>query len=146
MSVGTRGKYAEGKVRDMLKLYANYSSFTFMRLPDARAGSLQPTLCDFIAMHLQRLHLIEVKEVEKHSFRLSHNNFSPDKVGRCRAWNMAGAEAHVLVYFVPEKAWRLRPLDYFMNRTGGSWDMSDVPLITLQGAFRDIFGPEPHVI
>ena len=146
MSAGTRGKWAEAEVRKQLTLYSNFSSFAFMRLPDMRAGSRQPTLADFMTMHQMQFGLLEVKEVEKHDFRLPHGNFDEGKVGRMRTWQMAGANAHVFVCWQPgakTAIWRHAPIDYFLTRTGGSWDMRDLPVVTLKQAMEAVYGPPP---
>lgn len=145
MSVGDRGKWEEGKVKAMLELYSNYSSFTFMRLPDARAGSRVPTLSDFQTMHKGQFALLEVKAVE-HDYRLPHKNFDENKVARMRTWQMSGADAHVLVHFKTLKVWRYSPLDFFVTRQGGSWDMRGIPTITLSAAMEKMYGPAPNRI
>lgn len=146
MSQGTRGKWSEGEVRKQLNLYAGYSTFMAHRLPDARAGSRQPTLSDFMTMHRGKHALLEIKEVEKHDYRLPHQNFDELKVGRIRSWQMAGSDAHVLVCFQPgarTAIWRYAPIDYFLTRTGGSWDMRDIAPITLKQAMEIMYGPPP---
>lgn len=146
MSAGTRGKWSEAEVRKRLNLYSGYSSFAAFRLPDARAGSRQPTLADFMTMHQAQYGLLEVKEVEKHDYRLPHQNFDELKVGRIRAWQMAGAAAHVVVCWRPgakTAIWRHAPIDYFLKREGGSWDMRDLPVVTLDQAMENIYGPPP---
>lgn len=148
MTAGTRGKWSESEVKKKHVLYSGYSSFTFLRLPDARAGSRQPTLSDFMSMHRSQHSLIEVKEVSNHDYRLPHQNFDENKVGRMRTWQMAGSMAHVLVCFNPgakTATWRYAPLDYFLKRTGGSWDMRDIPVITLDKAMEIMYGPPPTV-
>lgn len=146
MSQGTRGKWTEGELRKKLNLYSNYSSFTAHRMPDARAGSRQPTLADFITMHKGEFALLEAKEVSDHDYRLPHKNFDELKVSRIRAWQMAGAAAHVVVCFRPGAKtafWRYAPIDYFVTRTGGSWDMRNLPIITLDQAMEIMYGPPP---
>lgn len=146
MSAGTRGKWSEAAVRKQLTLYSGYSSFTSFRLPDARAGSFQPTLADFMTMHKGQHSLLEVKEVEKHDYRLNHQNFDEGKAGRMRLWQMAGSQAHVLVCFRPGAKtafWRYAPIDFFLTREGGSWDMRGIPTMTLTQAMEVIYGPPP---
>lgn len=145
MSAGTRGKWSEAAVRKQLERYSAYSTFTFLRLPDARAGSRQPTLADFMTMHKGAHGLLEVKEVD-HDFRLPHKNFDENKVGRMRLWNMAGSAANVFVCFNPgakTAIWRQAPIDYFLKREGGSWDMRDRPIIKLEEAMEIVYGPPP---
>lgn len=129
----------------MLKLYEGYSSFSWYRMPDAHAGSLKTALADFMTMHKVQFRLVEVKEVA-HGYRLPHKNFDADKVARIRAWAMAGAAASVLIAFRPEGLkpyWRVSELDRFLTREGGSWDLRDLPALTLNEALETIYGPLP---
>ena len=123
-TIGNRGKWAEGRVKAFLKKHES-ASFTHHRFPDARAGSMVVSPCDFMFIRSGVLTLLEVKEVN-HPFRLPHKNFSPDQVARMRSWQSAGARAYVVVAFNTGR-WRGLPLDYFMIRTGGSWNMEAVP-------------------
>jgi hypothetical protein len=125
-SLGTRGKYAEGKVKAQLKGLES-ASFTHYRFPDARAGSFTVTPCDYMVCNSGKLTLLEVKEVD-HKFRLPHANFSKDQVARMRNFESAGAAAWVLIYFTPMKLWRYESISYFLQREGGSWDMSGFEL------------------
>lgn len=136
MSAANRGKYAEGKVKDKLKLM-EAQNCTHHRFPDAHAGSFAVTPSDFMVCKEGKLTLLEVKEVQ-HSYRLPHKNFAKDQCGRMRNWKIAGAEAWVVVYFVPEKAYRFSDVDYFLDRTGGSWNMKDFPLVSLDTVFEHI--------
>ncbi len=145
MSVGDRGKWEEGQVKKQLELYSNYSTFSYHRMPDARAGSRTPTLSDFMTMHNKQFALLEVKAVE-HDYRLPHKNFDENKVARMRMWQMAGSDAHVVVHFKTLKVWRYAPIDFFIKREGGSWDMRGIPTITLQQAMEKMYGPPPNRI
>lgn len=128
--VGQRGKTAERLVKKRLEALSQHQSWAFERLPDARAGSFKAALCDFLVQH-NGLTLLEVKEVD-HAYRLPHGNFSVDQVARQRRWKMAGTEAVVLIYFKPIKAWRIRDIDYFVTREGGSWSFKDTPTFSLE--------------
>ncbi len=141
-SSSNRGRSAEDKVRESLNEYSGWSSFAFYRLPDAHAGSMKETLADFMVMHKSQHSLLEVKEVN-HDFRLPHKNFDTLKVARMRAWHMAGSAGHVLVHFVPLKLWRYAPIDYFVNREGGSWDMRDKAATSLEQQMMTIYGMPP---
>ena len=142
---GARGKWSEAEVKKQLNLYGRFSSFAHYRLPDRRAGSRAPTLADFQTMHQGRYALLEIKEVETHDYRLPHTNYDELKVARARSWAMAGADAHVLVCFRPGASaiWRYAPLDYFIKREGGSWDMRDIATLTLPQAMEIMYGPPP---
>ncbi len=126
-TTGTRGKWAEGEVRKYL-VAAERGDTAFYRPPDARAGSLQAVMADFMTLRKGLLTLIEVKEVE-HASRLPYKNFSADKVARMRVWQLAGAEAWVIVCHRVGKVrtWRLLPLDVFIQRDAdtpnGSWQL-----------------------
>lgn len=132
-----RGKVAEKLVKkelDKLSLQSDTASF---RLPDAHAGSFQTTLADFLLLHRGVMHLLEVKETQ-HDYRLPHGNYSPDQVARMRRFQLAGAEAHVLIYHSGIGKWRTAPVDYFLERTGGSWDLRGLPLRELPDILKRV--------
>lgn len=135
-SVGQRGKTAEAKVKDKLVAMESHTC-THYRFPDARAGSFTATPCDFMVMHSGQLTVLEVKEVN-HAYRLPHKNFDLSQRARMKNWQLAGASAWVLIYFKPEDAWRLIELDSTAIRTGGSWDFSAWPLMSLATAMEHI--------
>jgi hypothetical protein len=146
---GTRGKWAEGKVSARFEqLSQQYANFDYYRFPDARAGSMKVVPADYEALKAGVYYLLEVKEVN-HERLLPHKNFSSDKIARCRKRQIAGAHVLVLVYHSPlgvagrgwqgAKAWRLAPLDFFMVKIGGSWDMSVLPLLTFDEAMLALF-------
>lgn len=129
----------------LFKLYEGYSSFSWYRMPDAHAGSLKTALADYMTMHKQQFRLVEVKEVA-HGYRFPHKNFDADKVARIRTWVMAGASASVVIAFRPPEGktvWRVSELDRFLVREGGSWDLRDLPELTVQQALESIYGPLP---
>lgn len=151
MSAGTRGKWSEGEVRKKLQQYAAFSSFTFYRLPDARAGSFQPTLADFMTMHKMQFGLLEVKEIE-HEYRLDYKNFDEAKVGRMRAWQMAGSQANVVICSKPGKqaVWRVASIDFFFgtknpDKPSGSWDLRPLAEVSLSTAMEYLYGPPPSI-
>jgi len=133
---GQRGKSAEGKVKEELAKLES-QSFTSYRFPDARAGSFSATPCDYMLMSKGHLTLLEVKQVN-HATRLPHGNFERDQCARMRNWKLAGASVWVLVHFTPLTAWRLIEVEHFLVRTGGSWVLSDWPLITLSEAIEQL--------
>lgn len=141
MPAANRGKYAEGKVKTLLKKLES-SNCTHHRFPDAHAGSFATVPADFMILQSGHLRVLEVKEV-RHEFRLPYANFGLDQVARMSMWEAAGASAWVLVCHMPAKAWRLVPLAFFRNRqlkaaTGkplGSWVLSDFPVVSLEQAF-----------
>lgn len=133
--LGTRGKWAEGKVRDWLKARSEADAdFCFLRYPDARAGSAQPAPSDFEATHRGTNFKIEVKEVKittVSSRRLPAANFAADKVARMRKWFLAGSPGWVIICHLTEgrggtKEWRLVPVTEFFERAP-SWDVSMYP-------------------
>ena len=136
MTYANRGKEAEGLVKKHLTKLSEQSHTTFYRFPDARAGSRQTAPADFMLVHAGHLILLEVKEVD-HSFRLPHKNLS--QVPSLRRYEMAGAVSIVLVYFKPEKAWRAANPNYFLKTEGGSWNMSNIPLMTLADCVKDVY-------
>lgn len=145
-AAGNRGKYAEGKTRDYLKLLeTQLAGFTFNRVQDAHSagGRFTPQAGDFQAFHLQadrsRNFIIEVKEVA-HDFRLPHKNYSEDKVARVQKRAMAGTECLVLVCHTTTKLWRAVPFDVFRTRTGGSWDLRTEPVVDYKAALANFFG------
>jgi penicillin-binding protein-related factor A (putative recombinase) len=132
-SPGNRGKEAEALVKKHLTKLSSKACFTFYRFPDARAGSFQTTPADFMLVNSGKLILLEVKEVD-HSFRLPHGNLS--QVPRLARYELAGATAYVLVYFKPEKLWRLARVSYFLEKSGGSWDMRNMQPTSLESAIQ----------
>lgn len=136
MTHADRGKEAEALVKKHLGELSKHSHTTYYRFPDARAGSLQTAPADFMLVHAGHLILLEVKEVN-HSYRLPHGNLT--QVPKLRRFEMAGAVSIVLVYFKPEKAWRVAPVDYFLKMEGGSWDMRDIPIMTLADCIKDVY-------
>lgn len=149
MSTGNRGKWAEGKFKDYASARSDTEAgFAEHRFPDARAGSMQAAPADFMCVLHARHYLVEVKEVN-HIRLLPHKNFAPDKVARCRKWALAGSIVRVLVNFEPlgvrgrgwreDLAWRVVPLEFFLVRQGGSWDLSEFPLMTFDAAMTVIF-------
>ena len=149
MAVGDRGKWAEGKVRDALKERALRAEFQFMRLPDARAGSFQPTTADFLAVDSGRPFFLEVKEVN-HVSRLPGKNFDQGQRARLAMWEAAGAKASVLICHSPlremvqppdtkGKFWRSFKAAYFGHAMPPSWDLQSFPLLSLSAALQNIF-------
>jgi penicillin-binding protein-related factor A (putative recombinase) len=132
-----RGKLAEQKVRAELNKLDNATCVVF-RPPDARAGSRVTSPGDYFILREGHLTLIEVKSVA-HNFRVPHGNFAIDQVARQRAWESAGADAWVIVYFSPLKLWRAETVGYFMQRDGGSWDMRHIEAKTLPEIMKEIF-------
>jgi len=146
MSQGTRGKWAEGKVRDHLNIFAQQGNFNFMRLPDARAGSFVPTTADFLVGYKGQAWMLEVKEVQ-HEFRLPRYNYPTEQRSRVRMWEMAGFRSLVIVGFLPLKGavyradrlmWRAASLNYFTGDDTSSWDMRNLPLLTLTEALDEL--------
>lgn len=148
---GDRGKYAEGKFKDYCNDRSNAEAgFAHYRYPDARAGSATAVPADFEVLYNGRHFTVEVKEVE-HEFRLPHKNFESGKVARCRKFQLAGSCCWVLVYFEPlgkpgrgwqdAKAWRLVPVDRFLEKEGGSWNLEPYPLRTLSESLTLAFKP-----
>lgn len=129
-----RGKEAEKLLKNYLEQLAVTSSCASHRLPDAHAGSLTAALCDFLFMQNGRLCLVECKETQ-HAFRLPHKNVDTGQIGRMRLWQFAGANAFVMIYHKPLQVWRSAPVDYFLSREGGSWDMSSIPTTDISTAF-----------
>lgn len=151
MSQGTRGKFAEGKVRDALNVLSQQSNFNFMRLPDARAGSFVPTTADFLVGNKGQAWMLEVKEVQ-HEFRLNRHNYPAEQRSRVRMWEMAGFKSLVVVGFLPLKGttyradrqmWRAASLNYFTGDDTSSWDMRDLPLLTLAEALQPLMVTNP---
>jgi penicillin-binding protein-related factor A (putative recombinase) len=137
MSAGTRGKFAEGAVAKWLKKFETAASVATYRPPDRRAGSFAVAPCDRFILIGGKLVALEVKEVD-HDFRLPTKNFGLDQRGRMRVWQLAGAQAWVLIHFTPIKQWRLVYLDYFGTQDTGSWDLSHFNLLTLDDAMKTI--------
>lgn len=138
MSLSNRGKYAESKVKDLLKSLES-KTCTHARWPDARSGSLVTAPADFLLLNNGVLSLLEVKEVA-HDFRLAYSNFGLDQIARMRMWGFAGARHWVIVYHSNVKLWRVLGLDVFLDRdvTAGSWDLSGFHVGSLKEQFKVI--------
>lgn len=134
-TVGTRGKYAEKETAAMLKKLGSSASFVSYRLPDARSGSFQATLADFLVVFEGIPLLLEVKQVA-HDFRLNYNNFNSSQVARQRLWKLAGSISLVLVFHSTTKMWRCLEIESFLDRSvGGSWDLRNHP----EGLIDEVF-------
>lgn len=135
-SHSNRGKEAEALLKRHLGLICADQKKQFMRFPDARAGSMQATVSDFLFMFDGVTTFIECKQVN-HEFRLPYANFDTAQVGRLRLWGMAGARSIVLVYHAPLKLWRGYSVARFVDRAvGGSWDLRDTTPLELSEIFR----------
>lgn len=130
-SPGQRGKWAEAKVRDLLKKLGEESAlFDWERILDARSagGRFRSQIGDF-AVFMPKLHgVIEVKEVD-HDYRLPHKNFDAEAIGKLYKRQLAGGKVWIVVAH-KRKAWRLVPFEVFRTRTGGSWDLREFPTYT----------------
>jgi penicillin-binding protein-related factor A (putative recombinase) len=124
VAASNRGKTAESLVRARLETLCQKAAATFLRLPDAHAGSRAATLADFLYVREGTLYLIEVKETQ-HDYRLPHGNFEAGQVARMRRVKMAGGKALVVIYHSTLKLWRGYDIDRFAAREGGSWDLRD---------------------
>ena len=133
MTFANRGKVAERLLKNELQARSCSQNAISYRLPDAHAGSFTPTLCDFLLMVSGELFLLECKSV-KHAYRLPHGNFGPDQAARMRLWTLAGASAFVLVFHETLAVWRCLPLEVFLQREGGSWDLRPFPVYSLPEA------------
>jgi penicillin-binding protein-related factor A (putative recombinase) len=131
MSTANRGKVAETLVKKRLEVLSKSSSFVWHRFADMRSGVRQVALADFMFVNDGKLALLEVKETQ-HDFRLVLGNFSADQVARMRMWEAAGCDATVLIYHSTTKLWRRLPVEAFLTRTGGSWDLRLCPTDTLE--------------
>ena len=132
MTTANRGKHAENLLKTYLTKLAKQADTVFYRLPDAHSGAFTPTLADFLLLNKGQLYLIECKQVN-HTHRLPYSNFKDSQVARMRVWQLAGAQAVVLIYHTPLDAWRGLPLDHFLDRSqGGSWDLSAIPTVKLE--------------
>ncbi len=154
---GTRGKWAEDKVRQALTTLSTASNFTFHRFADARAGFKQDAPADFMLLNEGHVTLLEVKEVD-HAFRLPYKNFESEQVSRMRVWSLAGASVAVLVLTKQaeerynrstSRVWRLAPLEFYLERpvepapgqkrATGSWNLTPIVPTTLEEAIANLF-------
>lgn len=131
MTTANRGKQAETLLKNHFTKLAKQADTVFFRLPDAHSGSFTPTLADFLLLNKGQLYLIECKQVN-HATRLPHGNLKDSQIAKMRLWQIAGAKSLVLIYHTPLDAWRGLPLDYFLTKTGGSWDLSHIPTVKLE--------------
>lgn len=125
-----RGKYAEEKVRDVLKLMsAKDIGFDFERNYDARSsmGRIPRRAGDYTLYYRGGHGLLEVKQLA-HAFRLPAKNFDKKKFPILNKRRLAGGVVWVIVYFTPIDAWRIISFDYFDgDRDATSWDLSQFP-------------------
>lgn len=121
MPAADRGKIAERKLQAYLSALATRSHNMWLRIPDAHGGSKTAKPSDFLYMQNGKLYVLECKST-LHEYRLPHGNVDTAQIGRMRRWEMAGARSFVAVYHETLDKWRLRHVDYFLERTGGSWD------------------------
>jgi hypothetical protein len=137
-ALGTRGKYAEDKVRDELrKRSADNARFDFERNYDGRSsmGRIPARGGDFTFYvgtdangEGEIAHgLIEVKQVA-HDCRLPRRNFDPDKFGILRKREMAGGKIVIIVYHSTIGKWRCPPFGWFVAlKDNASWDLTTWP-------------------
>ena len=120
-----RGKTAEDLLKKAFAEMSTRTDTAFYRLPDARSGSWQATLADFLVGQQGRAFLVECKEVE-HDYRLPHGNFGVDQVARLRMFQSTRAYSSVvLIYHSRLELWRAYNVERFVVREGGSWDLRD---------------------
>lgn len=127
--VGQRGKYAEGKVREILeRLNSQHAKFDYGRIYDARSAGGKgipgrPGDFEFYAPGL--FGLIEVKEVD-HPFRLPKKNLDKEQIAKLRKRQLAGGVIFVLILHTTTGLWRRVPIDWLHERAGQpSWDLSE---------------------
>ncbi len=132
-SPANRGKEAEKLLVAYFTKLSVSATTAFFRLPDARSGSLAPTLSDFILAHDGQPYLVECKQTE-HDFRLPHGNFGVDQVARMRMFQLAGFKSLVLIYHSKIQLWRGYNVERFTKRElgTGSWDLRDTKPKTLE--------------
>src|SRR5262245_19757351 len=111
-SPGQRGKWAEDKVRALLKKLGEADArFDWERILDARSagGRFRAQIGDF-GVFMPQLHgVIEVKEVD-HAYRLPHKNFDTEAVAKLYKRQLAGGATWIIVAHL-RSAWRLVPLE-----------------------------------
>lgn len=134
-SLANRGKKAEKLLHTHMQKLSDSSNAASFRLPDAHAGSLTATLCDFIFMRAGTLYLVECKST-KHNYRLPHGNVDTSQIAKMRMWKFAGAKAFVMIYHETLDQWRSAEVEYFLNRDGGSWDLREIEIGSLEKAFE----------
>lgn len=131
----TLGKGAESQVQAYFEELSTFAKHVFMRIPDARAGSLTAKPSDFFLLSEGTLFLVEVKETA-HNNRLPFANFNTGQAGQMRRWGMAKAVPVVLIRHSKTNLWRVAHLDRFRSRPEGqgSWELSDLPQYHLPSA------------
>jgi Holliday junction resolvase len=134
MTTTNRGKIAEGQVKKILSSITR-QDFAWNRLPDAHAGSRQPTLADFLLVNRGMPILLEVKETA-HDFRLPVGNFKLENRARMRIFQLAGAKCVILIHHSKTKVWRCIGLDYFGTQDTGSWDLRSTSELNLKEAIE----------
>ena len=127
-SIGQRGKYAEGKVRDLLQQLSDaHAEFDFARIYDARSshGSIPAQPGDFSFCRPDAHGLIEAKEIE-HNYRLPRDKLS--QIPGLQKRELAGGRIVVLVLHTEIERWRSVPFKWLLERRAlPSWDLSEFP-------------------
>lgn len=124
-----KGKVAEKHVAKFLKAWDERTQGTdYHRVYDAHSagGRFNRQVYDYAFFTVKCHGGIEVKEVA-HAARLPHKNFGVDQVAKLRKRQWAGGAVIVLVYHSTTKLWRIPGLAVFLDREGGSWDLSGFP-------------------
>lgn len=134
-----RGKAAEKAVFKVLDQWnAQYASFAWHRLPDARSARnfLKAQPADAIYFEGDCGGFIEVKETE-HPYRLPRDKLS--QLPTLKKFAMAGARSVVIVFHSELNKWRIAKVDYFEDGRP-SWDLTQLPLHdTAEQAMNSIF-------
>ena len=141
-SAADRGKKPEDEVRKYLKAYDERThAFDWHRNYDAHTagGRFQRQTGDFEFYFPDEHGVIEVKQVD-HAFRLPHKNYAEEKVAKVRKRYLAGGRVLVLVYHTPINQWRITDLHPYLERQGGSWDLSVWPIYPSAKAALDSLG------
>lgn len=131
-SIGQRGVTAQKTAEAHLKyLNTRVASFTFERMPDARAAmgrakkAVSDYLCWWKPVGTPALNVpLEVKSTE-HDYRLPGNNLT--QLPKLKLLAKCGANPYVVVWFKGINKWRIAPISFF--ETGlPSWDMRELPV------------------
>lgn len=127
-SIGQRGKFAEGKVRDFLRALSEaYAEFDFARIYDARSsgGKIPSQPGDFSFFRPDNHGLIEAKEIE-HDFRLPKDKLP--QIPGLRKRQLAGGQIVILILHTEIEQWRSVPFKWILDRREqASWDLSGFP-------------------
>lgn len=125
-SQADRGKSSETAFKKALDRVKDTRPAVWTRLPDARAGSKQRAIADFMLWTsdgLPRNYVFEVKELAM-SLRLPCGNVAPHQITKLRELEDLGVDAWFFVYAVSHQTWFAQKASEVPILASGSHDLT----------------------